>query len=286
MLHTTPGKKHYPSQLQQLAQPPKDLFIESLDWAELLQKPLLAVVGSRKVSPYGRGVTEKLVSAAVARGIVIVSGLALGIDAIAHQAALDAGGQTIAVLPSGLQAIYPTTHTNLAKTIISKGGALVSEYPPHAKIAYKGNFIARNRIIAGLSHAVLIPEAAENSGSLHTANFAIEQGKDILAVPGPITSPISAGCNNLIKVGAIPVTSIDDILSVFTLSGSAGLDHQSAANNQPEYILISLLQQGIFDTDTLQLQSKLDPATFQQTLSMLEITGQISAIGGGKWSLR
>lgn len=286
MLRTTPGKKQYPVQLQQLAQPPKELFIASENWLELLQKPMLAVVGSRKVSAYGRSVTEHLVSGAAARGIVIVSGLALGVDALAHQAALDAGGNTIAVLPSGLEAIYPTSHHQLAQTIIKNGGALISEYPPHSKIAFKGNFIARNRIIAGLSQAILIPEAAERSGSLHTANFALEQGKDVLAVPGPITNPLSAGCNNLIKTGATPVTNIDDIFAALKLSASVALNHEALAQNEPEHLILHLIGQGIHDTDDLQLQSKLDPAVFQQTLSMLEITGRIAVIGGGKWILR
>ncbi len=286
MLHTTPDKKNYPKVLLQLAQPPKNLFIESKNWPELAEKPMLAVVGSRKVSTYGRSVTEQLVRGVVARGIVIVSGLALGLDAIAHQTALDAGGQTIAVLPSGLEAIYPSTHHQLARNIVAQGGALISEYPPHEKIAFKGNFIARNRIVAGLCAAILIPEAAEKSGSLHTANFALEQGKDVLAVPGPITSPLSAGCNNLIKIGATPVTSLDDILAVYQLPATAGETHHVQAANAAEHAILELIASGVTDIDTLQTSSGLTPLEFQQTLSMLEITGKVSAQGGGSWTLR
>jgi len=286
MLHTSTGKKQYPPQLLTISQPPKELYIESKNWPDILDRPLLAIVGSRKVSAYGRAVTEQLASAAAARGIVIVSGLALGVDAIAHQAALDTGGQTIAVLPSGLNEIYPSSHTSLARSIVEKGGALVTEYPPHATVAFKGNFIARNRIIAGLAGAVLITEAAEKSGSLHTANFAIEQGKDVLAVPGPITSPLSGGCNNLIKVGATPVTSVDDIFAIFKLTVSAAFDHAATAQNEAELAILDLLSQGVQDIEDLQQQSGLDATTFQQTLSMLEITSRITSVGGGKWLLR
>lgn len=286
MLHTSIGKKHYPPQLSNIAQPPKELFILSENWADIMGKPLLAVVGSRKVSTYGRAVTEQFASSAAARGIVIVSGLALGIDAIAHQAALNAGGITIAVLPSGLTNIYPSSHTQLANKILQSGGALVSEYPPHEKVAYKGSFIARNRIIAGLAQAVLIPEAADKSGSLHTANFALEQGKEVLAVPGPINSPLSVGCNNLIKAGATPITEIDDILHIYKLTGSAVANHTFAANNKEELTILTLISDGEQDITTLQQQSGMNVQQFQQTISMLEIQGKITAAGGGRFILR
>lgn len=285
MLRVTPGKSDFPKQLAAIPGPPKELFVESNNWPDLLEKPMLAVVGSRKVSAYGRAVTEQLARGAAARGIVIVSGLALGVDSIAHAAALEVGGLTVAVLPSGLQSIYPTTHTGLAREMVKKGGALVTEYPPHETAGFKGNFIARNRLIAGLAKVVLITEAAEKSGSLHTANFALEQGKEVLSVPGPINSPLSAGCNNLIKAGAQLVTSVDDILQHYALSGSP---HTTSAggSNQAESIILLLLQQGTHDIDELQQQSGLSADEFQRTVSMLEITGQISAVGGGKFTLR
>lgn len=285
MLRTTPVKPNYPKQLLTLHSPPKQLFIISENWQNLLEKPMLAVVGSRKVSNYGQSVTESLTSAAAARGIVIVSGLALGLDGLAHQAALNAGGLTIAVLPCGLDTIYPKTHYGLANQIINKGGALVSEYPPHSEIAFKGNFIARNRLVSGLSKAVLIPEAAENSGSLHTANFALSQSREVLAVPGPINSPQSAGCNKLIKAGATPVTSIDDILDVFKLTASPAVKHEVLASNPAEHAILQLIAQGISDIDELRDQSGLETSNFQQTLSMLEITGRIRPLGGGHWAL-
>lgn len=247
---------------------------------------MLAVVGSRKVSTYGRTVTEQLVRAVAARGIVIVSGLALGLDAIAHQAAIDAGGRTIAVLPCGLDSIYPRSHCQLAQAIIKQGGALISEHPPHSAIAFKGNFVARNRLVSGLAQATLITEAAEKSGSLHTANFALEQGRDVLAVPGPINSSLSVGCNNLIKTGATPITSAEDILAIFNMSGSAITDHSAMASNAAEHTILQLLASGIRDIDDLQAAADMPATEFQQTLSMLEITGKIAAQGGGKWSLR
>jgi DNA processing protein len=149
--------------------------------------------------------------------IPIVSGLALGVDSVAHQATLDAGGKTIAVLPGGIESIYPATHRRLAETIVRQGGALVSEYPGQLR-PHKYHFIARNRIIAGLSHAVLITEAAEKSGSLHTAQFALDQGKEVLAVPGSIFSNNSVGTHNLINQGAQLVQDAEQILNLFALS--------------------------------------------------------------------
>ena len=164
MLHITSVKALFPAALKLIPQPPRELFIEGR-WADLADKPRVAVIGSRKASPYGRLVTERLVRALVTYGITVVSGLAFGIDSIAHQAALDSGGLTIAVLPSGLDNIYPATHRHLANQIVKQGGALISEYPPKTE-SFKTNFIARNRLIAGLSQAVLITEAAAHSGSL------------------------------------------------------------------------------------------------------------------------
>lgn len=247
---------------------------------------MLAVVGSRSLSPYGRAVTESLVRAVAARGVVIVSGLALGIDSVAHQAALDAGGTTIAVLPSGLETIYPSSHQNLARQIVAQGGALVTEYPPKSSIGFKSNFIARNRLIAGLSQAVLVTEAAAKSGSLHTASFAIEQGKDVLAVPGPITNLQSAGCNNLIKTGATPTTTPEDVFEALKLRIDTTPAHSFVAANAAEHAILQALHDGLTEGEHIYTQSKLALHEYQQTLSMLEITGKIKATGGDTWALR
>ena len=284
MKHIRNKDKLFPTELNNIPDPPKELFIESNNWQDLLESPKLAVIGSRKASSYGQVVTEKLVRGIVAKGVVIVSGLALGIDSLAHKAALNAGGKTIAVLPSGLDEIYPKGHLGLARQIIKDGGALVSEYSPKT-MPFKYNFIARNRIISGISKAVLITEAAINSGSLHTANFALEQGKDVLVVPGPITSATSAGCNNLIKNGATPITSVDDILEVLNISGNAHAKNQIFASNSAEYQILQSLSTEDLYIDELHSRSKLDTAIFQQTISYLEITGRIKAVGGNIWTL-
>ncbi len=193
-----------------LAQQPRTLHVAGEDLEALLTKPRIGVVGTRTPTSYGIAVTKMLVTELTKQGIVVVSGLALGIDSIAHQACLEVGGQTIAVLPSGLGNIYPRSHQKLAKQIVENEGTLVSEYE-HSETPYKHYFIARNRIIAALSDGLLVIEAAEKSGSLHTADFALELGKPVFAVPGNITSPLSAGCNELIRNGAVPVTSVQDI---------------------------------------------------------------------------
>lgn len=203
--------------LSQLAQPVNNLYYAGNNLLELLDRPCVAIVGSRHPSEYGEQVTRQLVEDLVAAGIVIVSGLALGIDSIAHRAAVDNGGQTVAVLPAGLDNIYPSRHRQLADQIIETGGALVTEYPEGSGPPLKYQFIARNRIIAALADAIVITEAARKSGSLHTADFGLELGIDILALPGNITSPTSGGTNKLIRSGATPVLSSADILELFAI---------------------------------------------------------------------
>src|SRR5581483_6362118 len=204
---TSPG---YPSSLQLLTEVPEPLFYKGGIPSDWNGRPKVGVVGSRKITPYGRAVTQKMVGELARTGIVIISGLAYGVDACAHRAALDAGGLAVAVLPTSVNEIYPAAHRDLANQIVHTGGTLISEYPDGTP-SYPINFVARNRIIAGLADALLITEAALRSGSLHTARFALEQGKTVMAVPGNITSPISEGCNNLIKSGAIPITDVEDI---------------------------------------------------------------------------
>lgn len=272
----------YPECLRNIASPPKQLFYMG-ELLPLLSMPRLAVIGSRRVSPYGRGVTQKLSEAAAAKGIVIVSGLALGVDGIGHQAALDVAGRTIAVLAGGLDHIYPSSHQRMAEEIIRTGGTIISEYPL-GTMSYKQNFIARNRIVSALSDAVLITEAAEKSGTLHTANFALEQGKTVMAVPGNITSLLSAGTNNLIKAGAIPVTDPNDILGVFNIAEGTPEQGRLAANAE-EAAILDLLARGVSDSTELLIQSKLSAPVFNQTLTMLEITGKVRPLGAGHWSI-
>lgn len=268
--------------LVELAQPVKELFYSGA-LLKLLDAPLVAIVGSRKVSAYGHTVTTQLASELARAGVVIISGLALGVDSIAHKATLDAGGKTIAVLPSGIDHVYPASHHNLAQQIVTAGGSIVSEYPPGVGGPQKYQFIARNRIIAALSQGVVITEAARKSGSLHTANFALEQGIEVFAIPGNITSPTSAGTNELIKTGATPVTSTQDILDVL------GLQYQHSTYtpaNRAEEKVYALLQEGIHDTAELLARAGLSTTDFQQTVSMLEIAGAIQQTSYSSWAIK
>ncbi len=274
----------FPAALKAIGNPPKILYHAGADLSELLQRPRVAIVGSRNITPYGRRVTLELAGKLAEQGIVIISGLALGVDGLAHQAALQAGGLTIAVLPAPLEAIAPSTHQALAQEIVANGGALISEYP-EGDFPAKQNFIARNRLVSGLAQALLITEAAEKSGSLHTARFALEQGKDVLAVPGNITSPLSVGTNNLIKSGATPVTSYLDVLHSLGLQ-----DHQMSAKevrgrNAHEQLVLDLLLRGVTDGEKLLQESDLTVVAFNQVLTMLELGGKIRALGANQWTI-
>ncbi len=276
--------KAIPDILSRIATPPQDLYIQG-PLNQLLSRPRLSVVGSRKPTPYGKQVTQQLTQELAGQGIVIISGLAFGIDSIAHQACLEASGQTIAVLPGSLDNIYPTAHRHLAEQILEQGGALVSEYAPDTT-AYKQNFVARNRLVSGLGDGVLIIEAAHKSGTLHTANFALDQGKTVMVVPGNITNPTSAGTNRLLRVGAVPITSSQDVREALDL-GQLSLDIPVvvAANSQ-EAAILDLLSQGLSEGSQLQTQSGLSPPLFNQTLTLLEITGKIRPLGAGHYRLQ
>jgi len=269
--------------LSSIAVTPKKLY--TLGKLPEQRRVSVAIVGSRKPTAYGKEVTQQLAFELAKRGVVIISGLALGVDGIAHQAALEAGGMTIAVLGNGLPNIYPSTHRQLAERILKADGAIISEYEPHTP-AQGFRFLERNRIISGLADAVIITEAASRSGTLNTAGHALEQGKDIFVVPGNITSPLSAGCNALLKQGASPVTSPDDILEII----APELLHPQAVlalgNNSAETAIITVLQSGVRDGEELQQKTKLEPHDLSQTLTMLEIAGVVRSLGGNQWTLR
>ncbi len=270
--------------LSRLHDCPAELFYRGTDTNLLLSGPSVAIVGSRKMSAYGRTVTEKLALELANAGVVIVSGLALGVDSAAHRMAVQASTPTIAVLAGGLENIHPTTHLDLARSIVAGGGSLVSEYP-EGMPAMAHQFVARNRIIAALADCVVVTEAAIGSGSLHTAAFALDLGKPVLAVPGPINSSLSAGTNQLIKTGAAMVTGVDDILDALHLTKK---DKQQSlfGSNTAETAVLTALSQGNADGSALQTASKLDSTVFAQTLTMLEINGKIRSLGGNMWSLR
>ena len=273
-----------PIELKRLHTPPEKLYLSDNNLGELLAQPRLAVVGSRKVTAYGRAVTSNLSSSLASRGVVIVSGLALGVDSIAHSNCLQSKGKTIAVLPAGLDRIYPTSHHRLARDIVKNNGLLVSEYPPKTE-PMRHNFIARNRIIAGLAEGLLITEAAVSSGSLHTARFALELGIPVFAVPGPITNPMSEGTNNLIKSGAIPVTSVEDILDEMGWQNIVATEDELSASSQEELVILKLIQSGVTDGAELLIRSNLEASKYNQTMTMLEITAKIRPLGTNQWSI-
>ncbi len=273
----------FPEILKQISQPPKELFVLG-ELAPLLAMPRVAIVGSRKVTPYGRYVTQKLAAELAASGVVIVSGLALGVDSIAHEACIQAGGKTLAVLPTSLDNIYPSSHRQLARRILETGGALLSEYEANMP-GLKHNFIQRNRLVSGISDGVLITEAATKSGTLHTANFALDQGKTVMAVPGNITSETSGGTNSLLKSGAIMVTEVEDILQALNIEVRGQQRQLPLAANEAEQTILALIAEGNADGSAILTKSGLNPSEFNQTLTMLEITGKIHALGAGNWGI-
>ncbi|MFH0819938.1 MAG: DNA-processing protein DprA [bacterium] len=276
----------YPKLLREIYQPPPLLFFSGD--LKVANEFSLAVVGTRKPTSYGQQVAREMTWDLVQNGLTIVSGLALGIDALAHQTALEAGGKTIAVLGSGLdkQNIYPSSNRFLAKKIIEKGGLLLSEYPP-GTMPLKQHFPARNRLISGLSLGVLVIEAPEKSGTLITANFALEQNRDVFAVPGNIYSRNSQGANNLIKLGAKPTTSASDILESLNLKqATAFLENQKIiAENEEEKNIIELLSKNPLHIDKIIQLSKLPPAQINSTLALMELKGLVRNLGGMNYVL-
>ena len=254
------------------------------------RQPTIAIVGTRKPTRYGIEVTTKLSSELARRGLIIVSGLALGTDAIAHRACLEAGGTTIAIITSQLPNIYPRSNSALARRILEQDGAVISEHSiddPEPYVMGKWSFLERNRLVSGLADAILITEASARSGTLNTAAHALAQGKDVFVVPGNITSPQSAGCNALIKQGATPITDVADILSVLTPKQTASR-HQTKlpiGSTPAESAIIAQLAAGVRDGDQLQEQTGLSATELSTSLTMLELSGAIRSLGANQWTL-
>ena len=268
----------YPPALKELYDPPALLFIRgSLPESDRLH---LAVVGARRCTPYGERIVRELIEPLAANGVVIVSGLARGIDAYAHQATLRAQGSTIAVLGSGVddQYIYPSQNRALGQQIISNQGAVISEFPIGTH-ALKQHFPFRNRIIAGLAKATLIIEAAEKSGSLITARCALEAGRDVFAVPGSIHSPLSVGPNNLIKMGATPVTSTEDLFEALQLKAEKTTTVYQP-DSKEEDLLYNQLSGEPLHIDQLTQQTKLPAQVTTSTLTLMEMKGSARHVGG------
>lgn len=254
--------------------------------------PTVAVVGSRKPTGYGRAVNARITGELARHGVVIVSGLAIGHDGLAHRACLDAGGTTVAVLGNGLAHIYPQTNRTLARRIVQAGGALISEYPPEAPVL-PHQFLERNRLISALADVVVVIEAGERSGTLNTASHALTQGKEVMAVPGNITSPLSTGCNRLIAQGAGPVLTAQDVLDRLPLAKTEDRpDHQAERADQVRFdspdsqTIYDLIVQGESDGDRLLSKSGLSTSQFSLALTMLELNGYIVALGNNTWCKR
>jgi DNA processing protein len=276
----------YPERLKEVDDAPPVLYaLGSLTPSDAWS---VAVVGTRRVTTYGREAAARLSAELAEAGVTIVSGFARGIDTIAHHAALDAGGRTIAVLGSGVDVIYPSENRRLAQRMLDEGtGAILSEYPlgtqPDAV-----NFPPRNRIISGLSVGVLVVEADLKSGALITVKFALEQGRDIFAIPGPITSRMSEGTNSLIKRGAKCVTSARDILEELDLGMVT--EHVEAVRSLPddptERMLLEFLHDSSQHIDELTNRSGLPASTVSAVLTMMELKGMVRHLGGMQYSAR
>ena len=274
----------YLRDLPHIPDPPKKLFIRGKLPAKRVKT--VAIVGTRKPSAYGREIATKIASECAKNGIVVVSGLALGIDSIAHRAAINSGGKTIAVLANGVDKIYPRSHEDLGQKILQTNGAILSEYPNNTP-ARPWQFLARNRIVSGLADAVVIIEAASRSGTLSTANHALDQGKEIFAVPGNITSPLSAGCNQLIKNGANPLTSVEDLLDFLIPDRFEKQTQLFKGDTREENVILEFLSKnGTTSSDTIIKQTKLSASEFNQAITMLELKGLVLNNGGEKWSLK
>ncbi len=273
----------YPKLLKNIGDSPKQLYYKGI-WDSTIFEHCLAVVGTRRMTSYGKRMTEQLVGEIAAAGITIVSGFMYGIDAAAHKAALRVGGRTIAVMPCGIDMIHPVDQADLYKEILDMGGLVLSEY--------KGNFQPllwtypkRNRIVAGLSQATLVVEAGEKSGSLITANFAKKFGRKVFAVPGPLTSSVSAGISELIRGGATVVTRAKDILDFYGVKSEA--QNQKSETNSKSQIP-NTLEQKILEqlrteskaVDELARLFEMSAAQIGSALSSLELSGVITKEDG------
>ncbi len=292
MLETqTIFKNHekFPKLLREISDPPEKLFIRGN--IDPLQDPhikILCVVGSRKYSNYGKEVVEKLIAGLRGYNICIVSGLALGIDSIAHRAALEAGLYTIAFPGSGLNEdiLYPALHKRLAEEIVESGGALLSEFEM-GQIAAPWTFPKRNRLMAGISHATLVIEAELKSGTLITSKYATDYNRDVGAVPGNIFSPLSTGPHMLIRLGATPITCVDDLLELLGFARREGQsklplvdDPRFSLLSESDKKVVSFLQRGSVSRDALGRELEMDTRILNTILTSLELDGWVKEVEG------
>ncbi len=271
-------EKDYPESLKEIYDPPVVLYYFGSNLS-ILKEDCIAIVGTRKMTGYGRLVTDEFASKLSKAGFVIVSGLARGVDTTAHIATLNAGGKTIAILGGGLRNIFPPENTQLAQKIAQSNGLVISEFPPEYP-SLPGNFPARNRVISGLSKAVLVTEAATDSGSLITARLALEQGRGVYAVPGPITSGLSKGPSELIKEGGMLVDSAEDILN------DLGKDpirpsFSSIELNDIEKEILDEISSEAKHIDEICRNLEKPASLISGSLIKMEILGVVRGLGGG-----
>lgn len=267
----------YPAELRTIDGSPPVLYLRGCMTAQ--DEWAIALVGTRHATTYGREVTQLLATQLAHQGITIVSGLALGVDTIAHRAAIEAGGRTIAILGSGVDQIYPPQNRGLAGAIASQG-AVMSDYALGTR-PDAANFPPRNRIISGLSRGIIIVEAGERSGALITARFAADQGRDLFAVPGSILSPASIGCNRLIQQGATPLLSVDDVLEQLHMTRIAErIEARSAVPADPqEQTILACMAAQPCSVDEIVRNLGLPPAQVGSLLTVMELKGLIRQIG-------
>ncbi len=279
-----------PARLTHLPDPPPGLFVRSADLdgvlAAIRQAPVVAVVGTRRATRAGLDFTRRLSSELAARGAVVVSGLALGVDAAAHAGALEGGGRTVAVLASGVDRPSPVRNAGLAAGILERGGGLVSEYPAGTEAA-RWRFPARNRIIAALAHAVVVVEAPERSGSLITTDIALDMGRAVMAVPGPPWGRTSRGCNALIRAGAAVCEGAEDVadelpgLDWAQAPGSGGSAHRPVEGTAGR-VLAALAVEPL-TADELAESTRTGTADVLSALAQLEVEGQVTEAAGGRY---
>jgi DNA processing protein len=272
----------YPKRLLQIDQPPPVLYVRGS--LTLQDDFCVAIVGTRQVTGYGRQVTSEVATCLAHHGVTVVSGLARGVDGVAHDAALKAGGRTLGVLGCGVDVVYPPEHKSLSERMVEQG-ALISDYAPATK-PDAANFPPRNRIISGLALAVVVVEAGQESGALITATFAAEQGRDVFAVPGNITAPQSKGANRLIRDGATPLLEPEDILAALHLTDTP--KHQQARLILPadevEASLLDVLRNEPLHIDEICTRSGLAVDKVSAALVMMELKGMVRGMGGMSYS--
>jgi DNA processing protein len=277
----TPEHPDWPMQLSEQAMPPLALFLRG-DPAVLRRDPSVAVVGSRTPTPYGLDAANTLSAALTRAGVVLWSGLARGVDAVAHRTCLEHGVPTVAVLAGGLDHVYPAEHAELADRIASDGGCLVSELPPGRR-ARRGHFVRRNRLLGTGPAAVVVAEGSLTSGTLHTARFAAENGNDVFCVPGPWRSERSQGCHRLIAEGACIVESPESLLQDLGLTTRDPATALRLAHGADEQALLLALQAGPRPTDLLRREAGLDRVRFLRALAALQNSGSITRLDGDLW---